>query len=79
MFNPSTPAIATLGIEHNLSLGAVKIPQLNTNPWVEHQGYYRVMFDLVLLSVPSVSSAAAGALLGIDLRSGKRFLTKHSW
>lgn len=43
------------------------------------QGYYKVMFDLVLLSVPSVSSAAAGALLGIDLRSGKRFLTKHPW
>lgn len=43
------------------------------------QGYYRVMFDLVLLSVSSVPSAVAGALLGIDLRCGKRFLTKHPW
>lgn len=79
MFNPSILAIATLGIEHNLSLDVVKIAQLNTNTWVKHQGSYRVMFDLVLLSGSSTSSAAAGALLGIDLKSEKSFLTKHPW
>lgn len=75
MFNPSTPAIATLGMEHNMSLGAVKSAQLNTNTLVKHQGYYRVMFDLVLLSV----SREPLALLGIDLKSGERFPTKHPW